>query len=75
MSVKSEMIRLTKKLQQFYPEKHIDITASSLFYAHGIAFEWKYCLYVENAINHLVFESLRGMDAYIDAIQLDAKGE
>lgn len=78
MRIKEEMIKITKRLQKAYPEKHIHIAAASEYYHYSSnrgEFRWSYLLYVEDCIRHKKFNSLKGLVAYIDMEEIDAKGE
>lgn len=66
MSVKGEMIRITKRLHELYPGKHIRIGVNSRYYDHaGGRFDWRYDLYVEDVFNKDDFISPASMDAWI----------
>ena len=77
MKIKSEMEKITKRLTELYPDKHIHIYANSLayWYEGKCEFVFEYGLYVEEEINHGKFKSLTGMGAFINAKHSDEAGD
>ena len=66
MTIQETMLSLVEKCHRFYPEKHIDLSANSEYYAHRDRIDFTYNLYIEDIFVNEKFYSLEELDNFLD---------
>ena len=76
MRIKDEMIKISKRLHELYPGKHISIEAEALIFFHNgkPISAWGYSLYVAKTIPRAPFNSLADMRAAVESKQINVRG-
>lgn len=74
MKPRQEMIQIARMLKKKYPDRHSTVEARASVYGHVDNVDWEYRLYINNIISK-EFESLSGIKAYLEHLDIDKKGD